>query len=64
MWIRKPTPVTTESMVRDRPSSTKVETDVEVTDRHPVPQRHAVGLTSIVKEIDTRIRCHQRSQTD
>ena len=42
----------------------QVETDVEVTDRHPVPQRHAVGLTSIVEEIDTRIRCHQRSQTD
>src|SRR5690606_12161146 len=42
----------------------QVETDVEVTDRHPVPQRYAVGLTSIVKEVDTRIRCDQRSQAD
>ena len=42
----------------------QVEADVEVTHRHPGPQRHAERLASIVKEVDTRIRCHQRSQTD
>ena len=41
----------------------QVETDVEITDRHPGPQRYAEGLTPVIKEVDTRIRCHQRSQT-
>ena len=40
----------------------QVEADVEITDRHPGPQRHAERLTSVVKEVDTRIRRHQRSQ--
>ena len=42
----------------------QVEADVEITDRHPGPQRHAERLTSVVKEVDPRIRCDQRSQTD
>ncbi len=42
----------------------QVETDVEITDRHPGPQRHAVRLTSVTEEVDTRIRCNQRSQTN
>ena len=42
----------------------QVETDVEITDRHPGPQRHAERLTPVVKEVDTRIRCHQRGQAN
>lgn len=42
----------------------QVETDVEITDRHRGPQRHAERLTPVVKEVDTRIRCHQRSQAN
>ncbi len=60
MWIRKPTPVTTESMVRDRPSSTglkpmlKSPTDI---------QFHSGTLTAclpLAKKVDADVRRHQR----
>ena len=42
----------------------QVEADVKITDRHPGPQRYAERLTPVVKEVDTRIRCHQRGQAN
>ena len=62
MWIRKPTPVTTESMVSDRPSNTEVEADVEITDRHPGPQRHADRLFAVSEKVDANVRGDQRRQ--
>lgn len=40
----------------------QVKTDIEVTDRHPRPQRLAVGLLTISKEVNANKRGHQRRQ--
>ncbi|MNT77983.1 hypothetical protein D3C72_2171670 [compost metagenome] len=42
----------------------QAETDVEIADRHPGPQRQAERLLAVVKEVDTRVSGDQRSQAD
>ncbi len=42
----------------------QVKTDVEVTDRHPRPQRLAERLFAVGEEIHPDKRCHQRRQTN
>lgn len=63
MWIRKPTPVTTESMVVGEAVQHQVEADVKVTDRHPGPQRLSERLLFIVEEINPGNGGHNRRQT-
>gem|GEM_PF-5254943 len=42
----------------------QVEADVEITHRHPGPQRLAEGLASVVKEVNASNRRYQRRQPD
>ena len=38
----------------------RVEADVEITDRHPGPQRHADRLFAVSEKVDTNVRGDQR----
>ena len=40
----------------------QVEADVEITDRHPVPQRYADRLFAVSEKVDADVRRHQRRQ--
>ncbi len=40
----------------------QIKTDVEITHRHPGPEWNAESLTSVIKEVDPRIRCDQCGQ--
>ncbi len=40
----------------------QVEADVEITDRHPGPQRHADRLFAVSEKVDANVRGDQRRQ--
>jgi len=42
----------------------KVETDIEITDRHPRPQRLNKRLLAVVEELNTNQRRDQRRETN
>ncbi len=42
----------------------QVETDIEITDGHPRPQRLAERLLTVSEEVDACVRRHQRGQTN
>ena len=42
----------------------QVKTDVEITHRHPGPQRYADRLFAVSEEVDAGKRGHQRRQAD
>ncbi len=56
MWIRKPTPVTTESMVSDRPSNTRLKPMLKSPTDIQVHSGTLTALFAVSEKVDANVR--------